>query len=193
MDAAIREALQSRADAPVNYYAEYLESEDVSRGSRRRWHFVTTSAGSSRAARIDVVVANATPALQFVLRFREELFPRVPVVFLAGRIPEAIARHKATGITGVLSDAALAETLELALKLHPSVKRVFVVAQSPTVEGYDERVRAALSRFSEPGRAHLHQREVAAWPPCRRQGDIPSRLDSLRSLHASRHRGGRLF
>ena len=28
--------------------------------------------------------------------------------------------------------------LDLALRLHPAVKRVFVVAQSPTVEGYDE-------------------------------------------------------
>ena len=30
MDAAIREALQPRADAPVNYFAEYLESEAFS-------------------------------------------------------------------------------------------------------------------------------------------------------------------
>ena len=62
----------------------------------------------------------------------------------------------------MLSDAALSETLELALKLHPTVKRVFVVAQSPTVEGYDERVRAALSAFL--GRAELtyiHERSLS--------------------------------
>ena len=49
----------------------------------------------------------------------------------------------------MLSEPALEETLDLALRLHPSVKRVFVVAQAPTVEGYDGRIRAALGRFSE--------------------------------------------
>ena len=99
--------------------------------------------------RIDVVIADTMPALQFVIRFREELFPRVPIVFVAGRIPEAIAQHTAAGITGVLSDSALRETLDLALSLHPSVKRVFVVAQAPTVEGYDRGIRAALGSFSQ--------------------------------------------
>jgi len=56
LDGAMREGLQSRADAPVNYYAEYLEFD---------------------GRRIDVVVADTTPAVQFVIRFREELFPRV--------------------------------------------------------------------------------------------------------------------
>ena len=69
-DAAIREALQSRADAPVNYYAEYLESETFPSEPatlalrdyiRRKFE----------GRRIDVVVANTTPALQFVIRFRE--------------------------------------------------------------------------------------------------------------------------
>jgi signal transduction histidine kinase len=147
-DAAIREALQSRADAPVNYYAEYLESETfpsepatLALGDYIRRKFA--------GRRIDVVVANTTPALQFVIRFREELFPGVPIVFVAGRLLESIAEHKVAGITGVLSDPGLGLTLDLALKLHPSVKRVFVVAQAPTVEGYDEAIRAALGRFSE--------------------------------------------
>ncbi len=49
----------------------------------------------------------------------------------------------------MLSDAALRETLDLALSLHPSVKRVFVIAQAPTSEGYDSGIRAALGAFSE--------------------------------------------
>ena len=156
LDGAIREALQSRADAPVNYYAEYLESETFPTEPatlalrdyiRRKFD----------GRRIDVVVADTTPALQFVIRFREELFPRVPIVFVAGRIPEAIAQHTAAGITGVLSDAALGETLDLALRLHPSVKRVFVVAQAPTVEGYDEQDTRSSRQLFGARRAHLRQ------------------------------------
>ena len=143
--------------------------------------------------RIDVVVANTTPALQFVIRFREELFPRVPIVFLAGRIPEPIAQHTVAGITGVLSDSALGETLDLALRLHPSVKRVFVVAQAPTVEGYDDSDTSGARQVFGAGRAHLYQGEVAAWPPCRRQSDFPASSDSVQPLHSSRQRSRRLF
>ena len=148
LDGAIREGLQSRADAPVNYYAEYLESTTFpsEQATLALRDYIRRKFDGRR---IDVVVADTTPAVQFVIRFREELFPRVPIVFIAGRIPEAVAQHTAAGITGVLSDAALRETLDLALKLHPSVKRVFVVGQAPTVEGYDAGIRAALGTFSE--------------------------------------------
>jgi len=152
MDAAIREALESRDEAPVNYYAEYLESEAFSSDSSTL-AFRDYIRRKFEGRRIDVVIANATPALQFALRYREDLFPQVPIVFLAGRVPEVIAQQGTTGITGVLSDAALSETMELALTLHPTVKRVFVVAQAPTVQGYDERIRAALAAFS--GRVEL--------------------------------------
>ena len=147
LDGAMREAIQSRADAPVNYYAEYLEAETfpTEQATLALRDYIRRKFDGRR---IDVVIADTMPALQFVIRFREELFPRVPIVFVAGRIPEAIAQHTATGITGVLSDSALRETLDLALSLHPSVKRVFVVAQAPT-EGYDRGIRAALGSFSE--------------------------------------------
>ena len=165
LDAAIREGLQSRADAPVNYYAEYLESETfpTEQATLALRDYVRRKFDGRR---IDLVVADTAPAVQFVIRFREELFPRVPVVFVAGRIPEAVARHTTAGITGVLSDAALRETLELALKLQPSVKRVFVVAQAPTVAGYDAGIQAAIGDFSRARRAHLRQGDVGA-PPAR--------------------------
>jgi signal transduction histidine kinase len=146
LDAAIREALPSHGNAPVNHYAEYLESEDFPSDTasltlrdyiRRKFE----------GRRIDVVIANTTPALQFALRHREELFPDVPIVFVAGSIRGTIHRT-VPGVTGVLSDVAFTETLELALKLHPSVHRVFVVAQAPTVAGYDDRVQAALRPLS---------------------------------------------
>ncbi len=148
IDGAIREALQSRADAPVNYYAEYLESEAFpSEPATLAMRDYIRRKFDGR--RIDVVIADATPALQFVIRFREELFARVPIVFVAGRMPEGIAQHTAAEITGLLSEPALEETLDLALRLHPSVKRVFVVAQATTVEGYESRIRAALGGFSQ--------------------------------------------
>ena len=96
-----------------------------------------------------MVVANSTPALQFALDHRHELFPDVPIVFIAGRLSASATNPPQPGVTGIRSDVAFAETLELALQLHPSVERVFVVARSPTDVGYVKRVLAELQPLSQ--------------------------------------------
>jgi signal transduction histidine kinase len=148
LDAAIRKVLQSDEAAPVNYYAEYLESEilPAAAASLALHDYIRQKLAGRR---IDVVVANTTPALEFALRYREDLFPGAPIVFVAGPLPDGMRNRRAAGVTGIVSDIAFAETLEIALNLHPSVRRVFVVAQAPTAAGYTERVRAALLQFSE--------------------------------------------
>jgi signal transduction histidine kinase len=147
-DAGIRDVLRANTSVPVNYYAEYLESEE----------FPAETASTSlrdyiqrkfEGRQIDVVITSATPALQFALQYREDLFPGVPIVFSAGLMPEVMVKNKPAGITGVINDVSFAETVQLALTLHPSAKRLFVVAQSPSSSGYDERVRAALDPFSK--------------------------------------------
>jgi len=145
VDGAIREAV-SRA-GPVRYYAEYLKTEDFppETASLALRNYIRDN---FRGRHIDVVIADAAPALQFALRFRE-LFPDTPIVFVSGQIPDVMMNHAAIRVTGIVNDTAFAETLDLALRLHPFVRRVFVVAHSPLSEGYDERVRAALRPFSQ--------------------------------------------
>jgi signal transduction histidine kinase len=104
--------------------------------------------GKFAGRRIDVVIANTTAALEFALRHREGLFPGVPIVFVGSAMPELTDPVSSAGVTGVSSDARFADTLELALKLHPSVRRVFVVAQAQNVADYGERVMAAVRQFS---------------------------------------------
>jgi signal transduction histidine kinase len=147
LDAAIQEAVSSPADPPVHYYAEYLETEEFpSEAASLAFRDYIRRKFAGRHT--DVVIADSTPALQFALRHRAGLFPGVPIVFVAGSM-RALTIGRPAKITGVLSDAAFSETLDLALGLHPSVRRVFVVAQAPTSDTYDERVRTALSQFSD--------------------------------------------
>jgi signal transduction histidine kinase len=147
LDAAIREGLGSPANPLIDYYAEYLESEvfPAATAARTLHDYV---ARKFEGRRIDVVIANTTPALQFALDHRQTLFPGTPIVFVAGTAPPELARHTAAGVTGLISDVVFADTLELALKLHPLVRKVFVVAQAPNVYRYEDRVRNALGRFS---------------------------------------------
>ena len=68
-------------------------------------------------------------------------------MFVTGTVPDEVARHTVAGVTGLVSDVVFADTLESALKLHPAVRKVLVVAEAPELYGYQARVRAALEPF----------------------------------------------
>jgi len=152
LDAAIQGALIGHSDAAVDYFAEYLETEEFpaeTASTALRDYILRKYEGRH----IDVVIAVASAALQFTLRYRKELFPDVPIVFLAVALPEAVVDRRVPNITGVLNDTPFSETLGLALRLQPTAKHVFVVARAPTVAGYDDKVKSALGGFS--GRVEL--------------------------------------
>ena len=167
---AIREALVQGQDQPVDYFAEYLESdlfpEDqvspaLAEYIRRKY----------RGRHFDVVIANTAPALQFVINWRDTLFPGVPVVFLGGRLPDW-ANSIAGDLTAVTRGPAYSNALKLALRLHPGTDRVFVIAKSGSrllEEAVDAEMSAELPSISityinEPTVARLLQ-AVEAVPP----------------------------
>ena len=74
LDAAIRESLASRPDVPIDYFAEYLESdlfpeEQASPALKDYIH------RKFQGRRIDLVIAVTDTSLRFVLDHREELYP----------------------------------------------------------------------------------------------------------------------
>jgi signal transduction histidine kinase len=147
VNAAIREALVSGVAVPIDYCAEYLETdrfpeEDATLAFRdylRRKY---------RGRRIDVVVANADVALRFVSRYHDELFPGAPIVFVATALSPLDVRDGTAGLTGIQIRESDSETLDLALKLHPWTDHVFVVAQARD-EAYLSTVQAGLAVFSK--------------------------------------------
>ena len=87
-DATLRKALLSRSDVPVDYFAEYLESDRFP-AEEATLAFRDYIAGKYRGRRIDVVVAIGDIALQFVLKHRGRLFPNAPIVYLGVWGPDA--------------------------------------------------------------------------------------------------------
>ena len=78
--------------------------------------------------KIDVAVAVFGPALEFLLKDGDAIFPGTPIVF-CGVDKEVLGdRSLPPHVRGVLLKREFAPTLELALKLHPDTKQVVVVA-----------------------------------------------------------------
>ena len=135
LDAAIRAALISGDKVTVDYYAEYLEVArfGTAEASAALFEYVRRK---FRNRRIDLVIAITNDSLQFVMDHRE-LFPDAPVVFAGLAVPDESARRNGHGIAAVRVGSVYAQTLKLALALHPSTGHVFVVAGSPSKANID--------------------------------------------------------
>ena len=144
-DAALRRTLFSHPATQVEAHSEYLESEefgDLAEASLRE-----TIRIRYRERPIDLVIANTAPVLRFVLRHRDELFTNLPIVFAATAPPAEVLRGEVPAITGIVRNPLQAETLDMALRLHPRTTRVHVVAYAPAVEGFRQRTEASLAHF----------------------------------------------
>lgn len=160
LDAGIRETLGSRPDLALDYFAEYLESDrfGAEEASTALADYISRK---YRGRRIDVVIAFTHLSLQFALDHRAELFADAPIVSVTLDAPDESVRRAGPGIAALTVGIAHARTLNLALALHPSTERVFVIANSENRQN-EESVRAELSAFSQ--RVQLSYIEEATLP-----------------------------
>src|ERR1700752_1854954 len=106
-----------------------------------------------KGQKIDAVVATPDPALRFLLRYRSDLFPNSPIVFVAVSRPSPEVLAAGAGLTGIIRANTYRKTLDLALNLQPETQEVFVVSGTPELDkrfeivareelaGYEKRFR----------------------------------------------------
>ncbi len=78
----------------------------------------------------DVIVATDDNAFQFLLRRRDELFPRTPVVFCGVNSFDRSMIRGVSGVTGVVEKLDPKATIDLALQLSPAARRVAVITDT---------------------------------------------------------------
>ena len=124
-DEEFQEALRAASHEGIEYYSEYLETNMFPGEEQSR--LLSEYLGKKYASRaIDVLVARASPSLDFLLHYRSALFPHIPIVFATARpLPAHLAD---AGATGIVYANSYARTTDLALKLHPKTKQIFVIS-----------------------------------------------------------------
>lgn len=125
-DKTLQDALQSLAPGGVEYYSEYLETKRFPGDEQAR---ILSEYLRQKYAdrRIDAIITGVSETLDFLLKYRHDLFPGVPIVFATER-PVAEAVRVEAGAAGFIFGNAFEKTLNLALKWHSGTKELFVVS-----------------------------------------------------------------
>ena len=128
-DEAIRATFAAESKNRIEFHSEFL---DVSRfpGDAQQQRQRDFLRDKYRERLPDLVIAGGGPALEFLLKYRSELFADVPIVHCsvdAEALPKEMPDAK---IAGVPIHRSAASTLELALSLQPDTRNVAVVTGS---------------------------------------------------------------
>ena len=137
-DEHFQNVLKAAPFPDIEYHPEYLEASRFP-GEDHAEAFYEYIKRKYEGHRIDVIVALTDVPLNFLLKYRKDLFPHTPIVFVSTRYPGEAEYAVTRDLTGIVVQTTYKETLDLALKLHPDTQQVFVI--SGTLD-QDERYEA---------------------------------------------------
>jgi len=147
-DVEFHAALRLAAVGPIEYYTEYLESNRFP-GENQSLLLRDYMQEKYANRTIDVIVTNASASLDFLLKYRGELFPHTPIVFAATTLPSTAQLASGAGATGIVYVNSYWRTLELALKLHPGTEHAFIVSGTPAHDkSFETMARNDLQGFN---------------------------------------------
>ena len=127
IERAFRERIAGTVGSPIDLHVEHLALSGPGAPSYDE-RLADLLKEKYRSLALAAVVAVETPAIDFLLAHREELFPGVPLLY--GEVGRQRDRRRqpppdATGVTLVLEGQ---RTVEVALALHPDTERVVLLA-----------------------------------------------------------------
>lgn len=82
----------------------------------------------------DVVMTLGSAALPFIVKYRDHIAPKVPVVFSGVSPSNYSSLQPPPDVTGIITEFNLDKTLALAERLQPNARRLFVIAGSSPID-----------------------------------------------------------
>ena len=142
-------SLRSHVSFPVNFSIVDLDNPRFDEKSYQ--DNLAEALQTAYGKKPDLLFACMDPSLRFALEYRDEIFPRVPIVFMS--VSTLLAdQQKWPRATGVAVPSGARDTVELALRLHPDATAVAVIT------GDSENEKDFLAAVH--GELLRHQKEV---------------------------------
>lgn len=146
LSSGLREVLD--ADGHITVYGENLDltrfggtayEESLKRHLKEKY----------RDKLIGVIVANGAGTLDHTLRWREELWPRIPVVFAMLEAAQLAKLGQLTNVTGVITRNSLTDAIKAARAVVPGLDTIVLVGDSwdrqPLFRHWGEEISTATS------------------------------------------------
>jgi PAS domain S-box-containing protein len=129
----LKTQLRTKISNPVNIYFGDVEENRLSDPEYSNGVLQTLKHVHGND-KLDLVLVEQYPALQFALEHRDELFPHVPIVFFDIEGDWLTGQTLPSDVTGVTSPLNIPATINLALRLHPDTKVVAVIIGDSTLD-----------------------------------------------------------
>ena len=150
IDETLRREVPNGFGAPVAVYSEFLDVEQFANDS---YHTANAQfvREKYRDRNIKALMVVAPRGLQFVTRYRDQMLPNIPVIYL-GISQDALREFKLPqDFVGVALNTRDDASLALALRLHPTAKRIYVVTGTSTQDRrWERQARQAMERLKPP-------------------------------------------
>jgi PAS domain S-box-containing protein len=148
VDEVLRSTLERELGPRLDFYEEFL---DTARWPERETQIAVHDFLRRRYAqrKLDVIIAVARPAINFMRIYGEELFPGVPIVAY-GDSDAMRDWGPGRAITGTLAKIDLGRTVELILRLQPETREVLVISGASDSDRWRQsEARRQLDRFEK--------------------------------------------
>ncbi len=133
----------------VEIHVENMDTKRVSDSDQYRQQLLALYRSKYADTPLRLIIASGNNAFNFMREFRAALFPGVPVVFCGVNIFEDGMLAGLPGFTGVVEIFDAAATVNIALKIHPQARKVFVINDYlPTGLAWTRSIRQQLAGFA---------------------------------------------
>jgi signal transduction histidine kinase len=148
MDEVLHGELVTRAASPAHFYSEFIDTARFA-GPAHEAAFAGYLRGRYEGKRVDLLLAPDPNALRFLLKYRDAVFPRIPVVFLDVRAATLAELKLPPDFIGVPVDVGAEPTVRLALDLIPETRTLVILTGTAQLDRiWEGRLRAAVGKLA---------------------------------------------
>lgn len=122
----LKSTIRARIPGQFNFYTVSMSNRRFEEEDYQESLSETLRRGYG-GAKLDLVIASTYPVVQFAVKYREKMFPGVPIVFFDVYPYEMEKQRVWPGATGVVVPLGMRETIDLALRLHPDTNTIAVI------------------------------------------------------------------
>ena len=148
LDRSLRESLQVASNEDIQFFSEYIDFARF-HGVDQPQRLATFLGERYAGKKIDLIFSAGPQALGFLTKFRREIFPGVPVIFLEVRQATLDTLKIPQDFVGVASEIEAEPVVKLALRLRPASRELVLVSGTAELDRiWEARLQSAATALA---------------------------------------------